>query len=470
MTASPKRLQFFRSLGSLGATKGFHGHTAYWDGRGERIYLHPTARRDIEQVGRGGIKSGTALDFAATEMVAGDWAVAPGERHYFAWVSENVEEAAQRPRQLETKLKALGIPCEHVGNTVELVGLPIGFKAFACRVGAVSGFRCIGFVADEMAKWRSADDGSNPAREVVASLRAMCITHPEAREWHISSPLSKLDYHYEQYAQGDNEIQVVSNAPSWIANPGITEQQTRAAERDLRIWAREYAAIPQAARLAAFSFGLVDRAFAPRAELELGEKVMVLDPSSGGQSSRDNFTWAICAWGSDRFPDDGYVRNAKNEIVRFSDGTPMKYPAYRGWKERGTPHLRVIETGCIKGGFGGSITGDEIADHLAVIAKRHNVRVVHSDPREVVFLGSAIEKRGLKFHKHDWSASSKAAAVTLLRRWLADGTLWLPAEATEMRSELLSFEEKVTPRAPIGLISKGSRSVASQGIDKRLAA
>jgi hypothetical protein len=56
----------------------------------------------------------------------------------------------------------LHVPYERAGDQIVLKDQPRGWRVFACQVGAVSGFRCFGFSADELAKWRSADEFSKP--------------------------------------------------------------------------------------------------------------------------------------------------------------------------------------------------------------------------------------------------------------------------------------------------------------------
>ena len=234
--------------------------TKWWRPQLRRFYSHPTARRFAGRVGRGGVKSHTAVKVALNETLAGTWSVPHGEVHYFAFVSQSKPEAYQRLRQLEAWLTALKVPHDRRGDAIELKTLPLGFRVFACAVGAVSGFRCIGFVADEVAKWRNAD-GANPASEVIASLRAQTVTHPNAVEWFISSPLSMVDFHYELVEAGEDEHQVVGIAPTWVANPSISEAETRRREPDERIWAREYGARPQSAALALLRPEWIDAAF-----------------------------------------------------------------------------------------------------------------------------------------------------------------------------------------------------------------
>lgn len=150
----------------------------------------------------------------------------------------------------------------------------------------------------------------------------------------------------------------------------------------------------------------------------------------------------------------GYLLHA---IARAAPwGEYVRPPGFHDWKPRGTPYLQLHQVGVIEGGFAGRVSGDEIADQLAEVAKTHNVRHVHSDQRESLFLGAALQRRGLIFASHDWSNASKQQAVTLVRRWLADHKLALPPDALELKRELLSFEEKVSPGGMLTFGARGS--------------
>ena len=181
---------------------GFPPPLGWWDATGQR-FLTSNTRRLVCRLGRGGAKSTSMVDFAINETVCGDWVIPAGEVHFFAFVSQNKSEAGQRLRQIAARLRALGIPFDQAGDEIVLRDMPRGFRVFACQVGSVSGFRCFGFCCDELAKWTNADHSANPAPEVVASLRAMTVTHPDAREFYVSSPMGTTDLHHEMVEAGD---------------------------------------------------------------------------------------------------------------------------------------------------------------------------------------------------------------------------------------------------------------------------
>ncbi len=220
------------------AAAGHHPLTVFWREQLARFYGHTSAHTLVGRVGRGGAKSHTSAKVALNETLFGDWAIPPGERHFWAFASRTKDEATQRLLLLESFLRALRVRFETKGDEIALLDSPRGFRVFACQVGAVSGFRCFGYSADELAKWNV--EGVNPSGEVCASLNAMTITHPGARRLLVSSPLGLSDYHAQRFDRGDATDQVTVYAPSWVANPdGITEPATHDAEPDERIRKRE---------------------------------------------------------------------------------------------------------------------------------------------------------------------------------------------------------------------------------------
>ena len=298
--------------------------SAYWRHEVERFYLHSTALRMVECVGRGGDKSRESVVMAIAEALAGDFAVPPGERHYYTHVSENREEAAKTLDVLQGYLRILAVPHSRAADTIELTELPRGFKVLAARVGAVSGWRCIGWTADECAKWSS--DGADPSEEVIASIKAMSVTHPGARGRMISSPLATVGYFHETWAPGDTVDQVAGQAPTWIANPSVTEEQTHRLERDPRKHAREYGAKPSDGHEESlYASELIDRAMRASAgdvlPAEASDFIAAMDPSLG----RNAFTLVVAG-------------------KRVVDGRPRaSIVLARSWRAKSGEHLDMAD-------------------------------------------------------------------------------------------------------------------------------
>lgn len=374
----------------------------------------------ILRVGRRGGKSSTLTRLAVTWALYGPWSVPPGDVGVIAFLSVRQDESNQRLRTIESILQALGEPYRRTAEGLELIHRPCVFKTFPASTMAVVGFTCILEIDDEVAAWRDRETGANPATEVLALLAPTRATQPWSFRVVSSSPRSTLDRHFELFEAGDTDEQMVAYAPTWIANPTISEEQTRADETDQRIWSREYLAVPQAGTSAAFDVEAVDRAFRPRKSKRSWQRVLVLDPSSG---RKDAWTWGVAGW-----DEDDYERR----YIRFD----------------------VLDG--LHGRFFGQVDGDEIVTRLVQqVCVPRSVRSVHADQREALMIKSAFERHRLSYRAHDWTAQSKPLAVEQVRRWLAQDQLVLPPH-DKLRRELLSFEERITPTGHFSFAARGS--------------
>lgn len=461
----------FMGLRERLAEAAFPPGLPWWNTQAERFY-RSGAKRFAARVGRGGAKSTNMVDFAINETVFGDWTIPIGEVHFFAFVSQNKSEAAQRLRQIAARLRALKIPFDQSGDEIVLRDMPRGFRVFACQVGAVSGFRCFGFCADEASKWSNADHSANPAAEVVASIRAMTITHKQAREYYVSSPLGILDLHYEIIQQGDSADQVVAIAPTWIANDTITEAETRSKEPDERIWRREYKAEPQASASNAFDPDAVARAFRPMQTGRLFERVGLVDLSSG---RGDALAYGVASWGMPcvaHIPEyltepaprhahtvidgkDVVLEDWSNtfEVPRLDDhGQPIPNPE----RERHLrPHCIVHMVDAVTGRFSGKVTSSDAVRRIARVFQQYGVHHVIGDHYEQFFAASEFKRHGLRYHPVPWTSQSKFEAITRLKRLFAEDLIVLPERET-LRKELLSYAEKVSATGNVTWSARGA--------------
>ncbi len=228
-----------------------------------RAYYLSGATVHAGRMGRGAAKSTNAAKCLVAEVLAGDWRVPNGERHWAIAISENISEASARLGQIEAYLRALGVAHERSGDQIVLTGIPLGFWVRAARIGALSGPRVVAWSVDEAAKLNV--EGHNPAAELIASLKAASITHPGARGRVYSSPFGSVGYHYELIERGPDASTYVSVGATWEYNPSISEARTRELEPDERIWAREYLAVPGSADEALLDSGALERARRPTA-------------------------------------------------------------------------------------------------------------------------------------------------------------------------------------------------------------
>ncbi|WP_437611159.1 hypothetical protein WMF20_04985 [Sorangium sp. So ce834] len=455
-------LDHLRAVDAELVAQGFPAISPWWWSTLERFYL--SGRRTLVlRVGRRGGKSSTLCRVAVVEALFGEHHIPPGDVGTVPIVSTSRDEAAARLRTIEVILRALGVEFRKAGEAIELQrddGAPVAFKVFAASIAGVSGFTAIAAICDEVAKWADKDTGANPAKEVLASLRPTMATQPRARLFLSSSPLSTLDAHYDAFEQGETPTQCVAYAPTWIANPSISEQDTRALEPDARVWAREYRALPQAAISAAFDPDAVDRAFRdPVCSYHAGERVLVLDPSSG---RNDSFTYAVVGWSWPLLPFTAYVTaDLTDEWGRVIAGNCAYAVDAHGKRiVRGDyagqliPFLQVEQIGGIDGAFWQNMRGDDVVDRLCGVCEEHAIRRVLSDQREALMLEAAFAARGYKFTAYDWTNSNKTAAVGLIRGWLRDGAITIATHEI-MRKQLHAFSEKFTAT---GALTYGART------------
>lgn len=231
--------------------KGWPPVSPYWWGVLEEVYAS-MIRNIVACIGRRGGKSSTICGRVAPyELLSDRHVVPPGDIGYFAILSADKDQAQERLDTCSKALTDLGIPegrgpGQHrkTANEITLNDRNVGIKCFAATRSAVVSFTCIGYLADEMARWRDKDTGENPAKEIVTSLRATMLTMPNARGWHVSAPWSTIDLHHEMVEQGSNESQLVFCATTPEANPTLTDAMIIALEPDQPSRDREYYIIP----------------------------------------------------------------------------------------------------------------------------------------------------------------------------------------------------------------------------------
>jgi len=384
--------------------------SSYWKGEAARFYGHQSARTLVECVGRGGDKSRTSTKMAIAETLFGAFDIPPGERHYYTHVAENRDEASKTLGVLEQYLRVLSVPFERAGDTIELGRLPRGIKVLACRVGAVSGWRCIGWTADECAKWSS--EGADPTSEVLTSIRAMTVTHPSARGRIFSSPMGILGHFYEAWSRGNTDAQLVGWAPTWVANPTVTEARTRELERDERRWRREYGAEPtQDTDQSMFSATLLERATRKHegdVQAEAGVSyVAAMDP--------------------------GFVRNPWTFVIagkRLVNGRVKRSVVlareWRGTDAHPNDPRRILR-------------------EIAPLCRLYSIDGVYTDQYEKYGLQAIAEEPGidLSVWVHGETGEARLARYEDLQMKLSDDEIELPRNL-QMRADLLAVTQRQT--------------------------
>lgn len=394
---------------------GFPATSPWWLEQLQRC-LTARRRRWVIRVGRRGGKSSTLCRLAMLVALFGEWSVPKGDTAVIAIVSVKTDEAAARLRTIKAMLVALGLRFDERGSEIELRGeRPVLFKVFPCNVDSV-GFTSVLVIGDEVARWESRDTGANPAREVVGSLGPTMATQPSAFMVLSSSPWSTDDFHAECFDQGDTEHQTVSFAPTWVANPTISEADTRELEPDDRVWQREYAAEP-------------------------GETV---------SQALDQADLAGC-----------FGRQARGERTRgflAIDASSLRGDAF-AWiagRETDQSELDVCEADGFEGKDLRRVSMADVVAKVSARAKAWGTTTIYGDQREEAGLKSLFAEHNVHLEVIPWTEGSKDAAFQALRRLMREQRLCLP-EHRALKRELGSVKARLLP--------SGRTHYATNGLD-----
>ncbi len=387
---------------------GFPPTSPWWLETFARWYR--TGRRQaVVRAGRRAGKSSSLSRLGVVEALYGRHKVPPGDTGVVALISTRREEAGERIATIKAILDALGVSYRPWGeHGVRLVGRRVGFRVYAASIAGVSGFTGIFLICDEVAKWRDNDTGANPATEVLSSVRPTMRTQPNARIVLSSSPMGMLDAHYDAFETGDTPLQITAYAPTWIANPTVTEDETRIDEPDESVWAREYAAVPQAeAESSLLSELLVDRAVRrppaawDLARLEGHRYSAAMDPATRGHA----WTLIVATKGLD----------GRRRVVLA-----------REW--RGTRSLPLVPS--------------SVLAEIAILLAGYGLRWCVTDQAAVDHLRDSAPK-GLTLIEAAWTPQTKKDGYEHVLKLLQDDLLELHPEPL-VKADLLGIRKRLT--------------------------
>jgi hypothetical protein len=155
--------------------------------------------------------------------------LSPGERAYVLVLAADRGQAAVILRYVKGFLAAIPMLSAMVeAERVESIDLKnsVTIAISTCSYKSVRGFTVAAVIADEIAFWK-ADDGRNPATEVLRALRPAMGTIPGALLMAISSPYSRSGVLYEtfnaHYGRDDTDI-LCWQAPTRVMNPTISQE------------------------------------------------------------------------------------------------------------------------------------------------------------------------------------------------------------------------------------------------------
>lgn len=400
-------LKHLRALDKALQDQGYPAISPWWWAQIKRWYAG-AKKQAVFRVGRRGGKSTSMVRVAVCEALFGEHKIPPGDIGVVAVVSARRDDAMERLRTIASILDALGVEYIQKGDTIELPGRNVMFRVFTASVAGVSGFTTIFALCDEVSKWRDSDTGANPAREVLAGLRPTLATQKEARIALISSPMGFLDAHAEAFALGDTAFQMTAHAPTWVANPTLTEQETRDLETDDLIWQREYAAIPQAEDvLSLLSQPDLDYACAPDEALsehpcDRHVYVAAMDPATRGNA------WTLA-------------------VATRTDADVRQVVLAREW--RGSRTRPLVITSVLR----------EIRDALAPFRLKH----VYTDQFAVDAIRELAIPLGLAIVPSPWNLTNKAEAYENLKTQAQAKKLKIPDEPV-LKTDLFGIRVKLT--------------------------
>ncbi|HEX4335770.1 MAG TPA: hypothetical protein VH062_07635 [Polyangiaceae bacterium] len=394
--------------------KGFPATSPWWREQIER-FVRSETRRWIVRAGRRAGKSTTLARLAVAWALAGTWSVPPGDVGIVPFVSVSKDEANARLRTIVDILRALGVAHEARDGEVEVLSpRRMIFRVIAATTRAAVGFTSIACFGDEVAKWESRESAANPAREVFSSLVPTLASIPHAFAVLASSPWGLDDFHADSFDLGNNENQIVSHAPTWIANPTISEAQTRELEPDERVWSREYAAEPGATISTALDASDVGACFRDH----IGGDFMVPFVAIDASSLR-----------GDAF---AYIAGATT-----SDG-----------------NVGVFTIDAWSGDQLRDVNMTTIVDEIARVARQIGATTIFADQREEASLRAMFGERELAFRSFAWTETSKDTAVMTLRRLMRERRVAIRVHP-QMRRELLGLKARLMPSGRTKYLTNG---------------
>jgi hypothetical protein len=377
------------------AAHGVPAMSAFWRATYRAFYAHPTARISLQRIGRRGGKGLCATKAGINEALFGDWRVPPGEVHRLVYTSVSKNEAAERLRAIAQYLRYLEVPFHERGDELFLVDRPLAFRVNAATVAANSGYAAVFACIDEGCKWGDYDS-ADPGDEVFASVKAMMLTHPDARILVPSSPWGVDDWVARRFDAGDTDDQITAYAPSWVANPSLSEAQTRSGLTDLQ-WERECLAVPGDVETTAFASKDVLASFERAIIPGNGERVILIDSSQ--------------------------LRGLDDFAMMVATG------AANGG-------LCILEIDGLNRG-----TMPDAVAKIAALARKHGASRVFGDRFESGGLEALLAREGLMLNTPPWGVTSKHNAGALLGRLFKEGLIALP-EHSRLRNELVTQRAK----------------------------
>lgn len=240
----PETKLTFREMNEILEAQGWVKISPWWWNFFETLFAIGWIRNWVIRGGRRGGKSSSLMRFVVWSILYGDHVVPIGDVGYFAILSADKDQAQERLDTCHKILNALHVAHRKTANEITLSDKNVGIKAFAATTTAVVSFTAIGFLCDEMSRWKDRDSDHNPALEVLRALRPTTATMPNAKCFYVSAPFSTLDEHHKMVELGDTDLQRVFIGTTPEMNPTLSEATILQLEPDEATRMREYYVVP----------------------------------------------------------------------------------------------------------------------------------------------------------------------------------------------------------------------------------
>lgn len=450
---------------------GFPAMPQWWRDTITRFYLSGKRRLIVRKGRRVFASTCVAPRLAVAEMLFGGHQHLPGTPpNMYVFLSVKRGEAAKRLRGITAILDVVGEKYTQAGETVELDAHPAIFAVmtanFRTNVGDTVAFAW----CDEVARWRDDAALANPAEQVIGSLSPALATLPDAPMFLVSSPLGFEDYHAAAFDRGETEGQCVAFGATWTINPTLTRAACEAMEPDPKLFAREYAAIPQATSSPAFN---AEHWLACFREVPKGCKyhqaLGVLDSAAGKSARSDQMTWATLQYAippavpeylfgqvpATVYSGDTLVTDHTDTtfgVLCDDDGQPLRNPEANNAR---TPLLVMSGVDSVGGMFQGGLVSGELWTRIGRFFSQFNVSRLVADSYGVAMTKKELLPFGVQVTGVDWKNADKSRAVYRLRALMADGALILP-QHEKLKAEGLAFTERILASGAVKFDARGS--------------
>jgi hypothetical protein len=296
----------------------------------EREAYVPREYREVDFIcgRRSGKSSKLAANVALFEAAFRKHQLAPGERGHVVVIATTQRQAAVVFNYILARLENSPtlrrlIQGDPRADEVDLTN-GITIAVWPCNFRSIRGLSIVCAICDEIAFWRDADTGANPASEVLKAIRPAMATFPTAKLVKITSPYAKQGIIWDDFqARHKRDDLLVWRLDSATMNPSLDRDFLAAEEqRDPDFFRREYLAEFWESASGFLPPEMVDAAIVP-GRYELAPQADAFMAAALDSAFRgDNFAFSAV-----KRTDTGRIIQAVNRCWRGSRAKPVNMAA-----------------------------------------------------------------------------------------------------------------------------------------------